>query len=82
MLKLGLMLDVFEGNHLNIIDICHLCTKEVLSTAANIRKSHTKLIGLSSSKKQQTLSLNVDKSNKQCTLENSLRASQKSFQQT
>ena len=55
--------------------MCHLCTKEVLSTAANIRKSHAKLIGLSSSKKQQTLSLNVDKSNKQCTLQNSLRAS-------
>ena len=62
------------------IDICHLYTK-VSSTAANKRKSQTKLIGPSPSKKEQTLSLNVDKSNKQYTLQNSLRASQKSFQQ-
>ena len=54
---------------------CHLHTKEVSSTAANKRKSQTKLIGPSSLKKQQTLSLNVDKSNKQRTLQNSLRAS-------
>ena len=44
------------------IDICHLYTKKVSFTAANKRKSQTKLIGPSSSKKQQTLSLNVDKS--------------------
>ena len=63
------------------IDICHLYTKEVSSTAANKLKSKTKLTGPSSSKKQQTLSLNVGKSNKQGTLQNSLRASQKSFEQ-
>ena len=62
-------------------DICHLYTRDVSSTVANKQKSKTKLIGPSSSKKQPTLSLNVDKSSKQCTLQNSLRASQKSFQQ-
>ena len=41
-------------------DICHLYTRDVSSTVANKQKSKTKLIGPSSSKKQQTLSLNVD----------------------
>ena len=62
MLKLGLMLDVFLREPSEHIDICHLYTKKVSFTAANKRKSQTKLIGPSSSKKQQTLSLNVDKS--------------------
>ena len=56
------------------IDICHLYTKEVSSTAVKQTAVQTYWT-LMIKKATITLSLNVDKSNKQCTLQNFLRAS-------
>ena len=60
--------------------VSHIYTKEIYFSATNKRKSQTTLTWLSSSLKKPTLSLNIDKSNNQCTLQNNVKANQKAIQ--
>ena len=62
------------------VDVSHKYTKEI-STDTNKQKSQTTLSGPLSSIKKPTLPLNIDKTNNQGTLQNNVKANQKSIQQ-
>ena len=62
------------------VDVPHMYLKEI-SSAANKLKSKTTLTGPSSSIKKPTFSVNIDKTNNYCTLQNNAKANQKSIQQ-
>ena len=63
------------------LDVSHVYTKEIFYSATNIREIETILTGLLSLIQKPTLSLNIDKRNNQCTLQNNVKAKQKSIQQ-
>ena len=71
----------FLGEPSKHVDVSHIYTKKISSSVTNIRKSQTTLTGQSSSIKKPALSLNIYKTNNQCTLQNNVKANQISIQQ-
>ena len=61
------------------VDVSHIYIKEISSSVTNKRKSQTNLTGPSSLLKKLTLSLNIEKTNNQCTLQSNVKANQKSI---
>ena len=61
------------------VDVSHIYIKEISSSVTNKRKSQTNLTGPSSLLKKLTLSLKIEKTNNQCTLQSNVKANQKSI---